>query len=548
MHWRALGVAILIAGSSISGQGVEAKERRRPVVVAPLRLIADDRSTITVAGLHAYAGDLVLSSASDGLVVVNRLPLETYLLGLNEVPLDWPIEALRAQAIAARTYALHTLSQPRGGAAAVYGFDICASVECQVFSGADVLRLSSDGERWVEAVTSTTGTAVLYRGDPILARYYSTSGGRTFDNEQIFPSEGAYPYLKGVTSISERRSPLYRWRVIFRLQAAQRILERAGSWTVGRLRSVRTIPSATDAHYPDLLFEARRKSRRMSTEEFRDIVRELAPDMFPRLYPSPADTSAGRLPETLPSNRFRAESRGRRMIVRGRGWGHGVGMSQWGAEGMARQGASSEQILDHYYSGVEIDEFPDPGPIDVGVAWARPEVTVSGAFRIVDGENNVIVDAAAGTWHFRPAGPGAVAIDPPKRHDFPVRVAVVSAPDQVIPGDKLAIEIALASPASVTVGLLGDEAGEAEVLGAGRRRLKWRAPRRAGTHNVVVTATRGKQVETDRFRISVAEAVQTAPDVPPAEMPRPGNGHILVLLGVLGAAVILGALKVTMRR
>jgi stage II sporulation protein D len=548
MRWRALGVAVLIAGTMISGQAASAKDHHRPVVVSPLRLIADARSTLTVGGLHAYAGDLLLSSASDGLVVVNRLPLEKYLLGLNEVPLDWPIEALRAQAIAARTYALHTLSQPRGGAAATYGFDICASVECQVFSGADVLRLSSDGQRWVEAVTSTAGTAVLYRGDPILARYHSTSGGRTFDNEQIFPSEGAYPYLKGVTSISEGRSPLYRWRVVFRLTSAQRILERAGSWAGGRLRSVRTIASASDAHYPDLLFEARRKSLRMSTEEFRDIARELAPAMFPKLYPSPADTSAGRLPETLPSNRFRAESRGRRMIVRGRGWGHGVGMSQWGAEGMARQGASSGQILDHYYSGVEIDEFPDPGPIDVGVAWARSEVTVSGAFRIVDGENKVIVEAAAGTWRFRPAGPGAVAIDPPRRHDFPVRVAVVSAPDLVTPGDKLAVEIALASPASVTVGVLGDKASEAEVLGAGRRRLEWRAPRKPGTHNVVVTATRGSERETDRFRISVAEAADPGPEVPPAEMPRPGNGPILVLLGVLGAAAILGALKVTMRR
>ena len=92
----------------------------------------------------------MLDSANDGLVVTNRLGLEKYLLGLNEVPTDWPTEALKAQAVAARTYALWTLAQPPGGSAAIYGFDICASIECQVFSGAAVatlIRRSALGRR-----------------------------------------------------------------------------------------------------------------------------------------------------------------------------------------------------------------------------------------------------------------------------------------------------------------------------------------------------------------------------------------------------------------
>src|SRR5665809_115587 len=148
------------------------RRARTRLVRSTVRLVPVGGQPTAIAGLGSYLGQIKLTAASDGIVVVNRLALERYLLGLAEVPPDWPAEALKAQAIAARTYALNTLDRPPAGAAATYGFDICASVECQVFTGAEILQ-QSDGQRWADAVGATAGEAILYEGRPILARYHS---------------------------------------------------------------------------------------------------------------------------------------------------------------------------------------------------------------------------------------------------------------------------------------------------------------------------------------------------------------------------------------
>src|SRR5687768_4829719 len=175
----ALAIALVL---QVGGSG-GARPKRLGAAVAPLRLVPAGSEPLEIRGRHRYYGTVELGAASDGLVVSNRLSLERYLLGLAEVPRSWPGGALKPQAVAARTYALYTLRQPTAGSAADYGFDICASVQCQVFSGADVVE-SLGGVRWREAVASTQGVAVLYDGEPILARYHSTSGGQTLDNPQ----------------------------------------------------------------------------------------------------------------------------------------------------------------------------------------------------------------------------------------------------------------------------------------------------------------------------------------------------------------------------
>ncbi len=422
-------LATLLGGTAPAQR--ERKQRKLGAAVAPIRLIPNSGEPISIAGLHRYFGTIGLGSASDGIVVTNRLPLERYLLGLNEVPAEWPVEALRAQAVAARTYALWTLREPPGGAAAVYGFDICASVQCQVFSGAEVVA-TEDGPRWAQAVEGTAGEAILYGGAPILARYHSTSGGLTLANPQAFPGEPDYPYLRPRSSTTEIASPLYRWVVEFRLGDLQAILGRAGWWnrSLGRLRRVGTIPSRTGLHYPDVIFAGTRGDLTRTAEELREVVRTVAPEMFPARYPSRAPTTSGRLPETFPSNRLQIETRNKTVTVLGRGWGHGVGMSQWGAHGLARAGASYGEVLAHYYSGVTIEDVPDPGPIEVGVDWGRRSVRVAGSFRIEDGRGRTLVRRALGTWGFEWAGTGAVSIDPPKGYGLPLRVGIVGAPQQ----------------------------------------------------------------------------------------------------------------------
>jgi SpoIID/LytB domain protein len=480
------------------------------------------------------------------MVLVDHLPLERYLLGLDEVPPDWPVEALRAQAVAARTYALWTLGQPPGGAAAVYGFDICASTDCQVFSGADVVGTLL-GSRWRSAVEDTEGTAVLYDGEPILARYHSVSGGHTFSNEQIFTDEGPYPYLKGVPSRTEEGTPLANWTVTFPARRARVILEVAGYWTdEGRLRDVRVAGRGRASTGPHLLFVGSNGKVSVAADDFREAARDIAPARWPDEYPSAAPTGSGRLPETLPSNRVTVVMRKGRVIFRGRGWGHGVGMSQWGAEGLARRGATYDDILRHYYTGVSLGQVA-PQRVSVGLDWARSEVTVSGAFKIVDGRGRDVVADALGTWTFRSGAPGSIKVDPPAGYGLPLRVGIVHVPDSVEPGDTFSVRAALSRPARVRLSVAPGGEPVSEIRERGVVSLATAAPEEPGEYSISLSARSGGARWADEAKLLVTS--------PPAETSEPTDGEgagvpggILLVGGTLALAFILRALAGTMKR
>jgi SpoIID/LytB domain protein len=523
-----------------------APKDRLGAAVAPLRLVPRPGSTIALGGLHRYFGPIEIGSAADGLVLVNDVAFERYLLGLNEVPVTWPEEALKAQAIAARTFALYTLLEPKRPDAAAYGFDICATVQCQVFSGADVVGLP-DGERWTAAVGATAGQVVTYQGDPIFARYHSTSGGRTLSNSEAFPGEGDYPYLQPVSSTTEQGSPLYRWEVAFPIGDLQAILERAGWWgpSFGRLTRVRTAEARADwVVDPDVSFEGTRGNLVRSASDLRDVVRTLAPAMFPGRYPSPADTTSGVLPETFPSHRITVTTARRAVHVLGRGWGHGTGMAQWGAHGLAQQGASYTDILTHYYRGTTVSTAPVPHAVRVGVGWALPSASASGDFRIVDGTGRTLVRRALGSWGFRWTGSGAVAIDPPRGYGLPLRVGIVESPEKVEVGDSTFITVALSRPAKVqplTSAPAPRERYPARIEEAGRRRIPWLAPLEPGSYSVVVRASTGASVKRSRpVRIVVEEPAPPVAVGPPAqEPPGPDVPDGLAWLPV-AAIVLLG--------
>lgn len=503
-------------------------------------------------GSNRYFGSIELASAGDGLVVVNRLGLERYLLGLNEVPRDWPVEALQAQAVAARTYALWTLAQPAGGAAATYGFDICASTLCQVFSGADVV-LAPDGHRWETAVEDTKGMAVLYRGEPILARYHSTAGGRTLSNSQAFPEEERdFPYLQPVDSRTDEHSPLYRWRTELRRRHLRAMLARRG-WDNGRLLSARTVPSDQGLHYPDVVLRGSRGTWRLTAQQLRELVRDLAPEMFPNRYPAPALTSSGRLPETMPSNRITITTRGSLVLVTGRGWGHGVGMSQWGAYGLARDGASYEEILGHYYSGAIVGSVEDPGTIDVGVDWGRPSVAISGDFSVVDGNGRTVVKRALGTWRFKWSPTGAVAIEAPRGFGLPLEIGIVKAPTAVDVGEPVYITVALSRPARVRTltGAGTSDASETLIRDAGARRIPWLAPVEPGSYEVRVRASGGGSVRTSEPVTVQVVAADTVGEGDEGAGAAPGEAPYLPLasaVGLTALALVIGFTVVLLSR
>ena len=535
----ALAALALVLATGVT-PSTSAAGRELGAAVGPVRLVATGNAPIAVAGLHSFFDTVELTSASDGLVVSNRLPLERYVLGLNEVPTTWPEEALKAQAIAARTYALWTLEGGRTGDAAIYGYDICATVQCQVFSGADVVT-AENGARWTSAVEETAGQTILYDGSPILARYHSTSGGRTIDNEDAFPEESAYPYLKSVSSTTETESPLYRWRVKFKLSEVEAMLRRAGWWANPKpLKQVRTI-AGSPFYNPNVAFEGEGVRLVRTADEFRDIARDLAPAMFPGRYPSAGNTSTGRLPETLPSERYDVTTQGKKVVFDGGGWGHGSGMSQWGAQGMAKLGASYIDILTHYYTGVSVGDYPDPGIIEVGVDQGRSAVTASGSFKIVDGRGKTIVGRALGTWTFEWAGSGAVAIQPPQGFGLPLEVGIVDAPKKVLVGESAFLTVALSRPAKVTTETLASPTGYRDpgtsIKDAGRRRIVWLAPLEEGSYRVRVQARAGPTKRTSEPIEIEVTSTPVRDEKPEERGPAPSGGDDPSAPPVLAVAI-----------
>ncbi len=176
-----------------------------------------------------YRGVLQIRSAAiGGLAAINAVGLDDYVRGVvaREMPAGWPQEALRAQAVAARTYALATRKD-------VAGFDHYADTRSQVYDGMSAETAATD-----EAVAQTRGKVVAYKGKPVITYFFSTSGGRTEDVQNSFLGAEPAPYLTSVDDPFDSLSPRHRWTRRMSLRTAQR---RLGSLVRGSLRRIRVL-------------------------------------------------------------------------------------------------------------------------------------------------------------------------------------------------------------------------------------------------------------------------------------------------------------------
>jgi hypothetical protein len=293
--------------------------------------------------------------------------------------------------------------------------------------------------------------------------------------------------------------------------------------------------------------------------EFRDIVRDVAPALYPGMYPSAGETSTGVLPETLPSHRIEVDTSGRFVFIDGRGWGHGSGMSQWGAFGLAREGASYADILGHYYTGVTIGTLDTDGPIEVGVATGTSTVSALGSFSIVDGRGKVLVPRALGAWSFRSAGSGAVSIDPPQGYGLPLEVGIVRSPKRVVVGEPTFLTVALSRPAKVTTQTAESPTGYrdpgVEIKQAGKRRVVWLAPLEEGRYRVRVKARAGPSLKlSEPVEIVVREAA-APPDEDDRSRPRNDTvdpdafpwAWVLAIVALLGLGLVFALVRSSKR-
>jgi SpoIID/LytB domain protein len=415
-----------------------AELRAAPITVRDgLRFVAPPERLIEVPGIptaRRYLDTIELLPRRGGIDVVNELGLDPYLYGLAEVPQSWPEAVLDAQVIAARTYAWRSIQRSTSA-----DQDICATVACQVFRGAEIL-LGPNGDRWRDAVDRTSGRVLLYEGEPILARYFSTSGGRTYANEEVFPSSGPRPYLRAFDDPFDALSPLHRWEVRFTREEFDTILAE------GRTLSA-TVPVAsverlgrTDDPQAEL-----RVTGEDGTEVtvraivLRDFLSTRAARLFPDRFPPLRADGLRPLPSTLPTTRYDIEVTDDEVVVLGQGWGHGVGMGQWGAHARALAGHSAEEILAAYYGGITPTVDPRlPDRIRAGMGSPRQDedgavrVTLHAPTRVVTTGRSAAqtsLGTSLGTWRIVNVD-GVLRVTPPAGEDEPLAVS----PTTAVPG------------------------------------------------------------------------------------------------------------------
>jgi stage II sporulation protein D len=317
-----------------------------PVVLLPVLVVepVDSGAPVRING-REYRGTLELRRSRNGLAVINRIGLESYITGVVGAEMGRRApgeeEALKAQAVVSRTYALRNK-----GRHADQGFDLLADVSDQAYAG-----VANENPMATAAVAATRGEVLTYGGEIIDAFYFSTCAGRTEDGSAAFAG-ASRPYLRSVDDHDPAgiawcaASPRYRW---------------SESWTRAELSAIlkRTLPAnnlpvtaATDLSEMRVL--ERTPSGRIAALELSGrTARTTVRGQAIRRVLSP--NSGG----ILRSNDFTVKlSRVGGKIVRididGRGNGHGVGMCQWGAVGRSRAGEIYPHILGSYFPGTEI--------------------------------------------------------------------------------------------------------------------------------------------------------------------------------------------------
>ena len=276
-------------------------------------------------GIRPYRGLLELRRTASGrLTVINEVDLEEYLYGVLKMEVDpeWPADALKAQAVAARTLALQSM-----GRFASEGYDVRATTDTQVYGG-----ISAEDPRTTAAVEDTRGEIMTYEGRPIFAAYHSDSGGYTESSELVWG--GRYPYLQAVPDPYSTGAPNHEWIVRMDLPAFEERLRRAGRSANG-ITGIEVVETTPSGRVGLVRITGAQGVATVKGTDLRAIM------------------GATLLRSTLFIVRITPDEQPLVEFL-GRGSGHGVGLSQWGARGMAASGRTYTEILKYYYTGIEI--------------------------------------------------------------------------------------------------------------------------------------------------------------------------------------------------
>lgn len=305
-----------------SGKGISVAGQE---LTSPIKLLPGEGQERVRLGKHLYKGDIVIMTTAEGkLDIIEYLPLEEYLYGVLpfEMSPSWPLEALKAQAIASRTYALKHINLARN-------YDVSNGVEKQVYNGSSAIN-----KRVTEAVDSTRGMVLRYRGKLVTAFFHACCGGHTASAKAAWGDDVSKP-LYGITDPYCKPSSHYRWSLFISSSELLKMVQAMGSTTL-QVRNIKI--SSKDKSGRALKFRIY-TTKGYTTVQAGDMRKRFGTSDFKSTY----------------ITSIRSVNDGFRFS--GRGWGHGVGMCQDGAKYMALKGMSYKRILHHYYPGAAITDY-----------------------------------------------------------------------------------------------------------------------------------------------------------------------------------------------
>jgi len=263
-----------------------------------------------------YRGQTRLILQGKTITAINHVDLEHYLYSVvgAEAVSSWPIEALKAQAVAARSYALYKRNVEANSI-----YDVDTTVGTQVYKGLDTEYTTTH-----EAVDSTLGQIMTYNNQVILAAFHSSSGGHTENVEDVWTSP--LPYLRAVVDY-DHHAPVFEWQQVFPVSRLKTLV--AG---IGNIRGLQPVQMTPRGRVIAMKVTGDRGSAMVSGKQIRQAL-------------------------DLRSTLFRMSTDGKNLQVKGRGFGHGLGLSQWGAYYLAQQGVDYHRILAHYYQNSNLTKL-----------------------------------------------------------------------------------------------------------------------------------------------------------------------------------------------
>ena len=356
---------------SIGRQGKNFLLNKKGISAQSLRVLVTgkDSSALLLLNGRKYHGTFLLKVVGNGIEVVNKVPMEEYLYGVlpEEMSYAWPAEALKAQAVAARTFALYNRGKHDD-------FDVCATTHCQVYGGAD-----SEQPQILAAVDATRGEVLCYMEKPIYAAFHMSSGGMTENSEDVWGNR--LPYLRAVTD-DDTKSPSHHWKMKLSVQQFEKKLASSGH-DVGKLQRITLTPLVQGTGKTEdrtasgrvriVEISGSKGVASLTGNQMRSIF-GLKSTLFDLILEHPdikkvnADMGfekkdiTANLPDVKDTHyldkkvHILSGQAGENILFDGYGWGHGLGLSQWGAKAMAAK-AGYKEILLHYYTKVDIKKL-----------------------------------------------------------------------------------------------------------------------------------------------------------------------------------------------